>query len=221
MEDKEKRKKDEMDEELENNEIYEEFEIKLDPEELERLERERLEVLKELILKSSLIEKLTGKKVDKVIKVDFSEAEEIKPELVLNINGRFYHIELLMKNEEGVIWHMMGRLAPILALSPKEVYPIGIYIGDDEELKIRTSVSEPNFKYSFELIDLKKINCEDEKTLDENKILSFLCKEIEYNGEKFRYIDKLLKLPVEKRKKRLKEILTLEYSDKIVNVPSW
>jgi len=186
----------------------------------EMTEEEKLEELKELILNSSLIEKLTGKKVKRVVKVDFSEVEEVKPELVININGRLYHIEPLIENEEKVIWYMLRRLTPILALRPKEVYPIGIYIGDDEELKIKTSVSEPNLKYSFQLIDLKKINCDDERTLDEDKILSVLCKEVEYNGEKIRYIDELLKLPVEKRKQRLKEILTLEYSDKIVDVPS-
>lgn len=130
--------------------------------------------------------------------IEFAKIESRKADILVKAKDKIIHIEFQTKTDKNMIFRMLRYFSEIKFRYPKsEVYQYVIYIGK-YNTSMKYELKEHNINFSYELIDMKKIDCKEflESDNPEAVVVSILC---DFKGEDERkvirqIIERLLKI---------------------------
>ena len=109
--------------------------------------------------------------------IEFQKIESRKADVLVKADNKIIHIEFQTQSDKNMIFRMLRYFSEIKFRYPKnEVYQYVIYIGR-YNTSMKYELKEHNIKFSYELIDMKQIDCKEflESDNPEAVVLSILC----------------------------------------------
>ena len=130
--------------------------------------------------------------------IEFQKIEERKADILVKTEDKIIHIEFQTKTDKNMIFRMLRYYSEIKFRYPDmDIYQYVVYIGK-YNTSMRFKLEEHNIKFSYELIDMKKIDCKEflESDNPEAVVVSILC---DFKGQNERevirkIIERLLKI---------------------------
>ena len=171
-------------------------------------------VLKDLLydIPTSFIYVISGIRIRKLLNVELVEVRRRVPDLLLLLeDDSILHIELQTYNDKRIAMRMLEYMVLIKSrYEDREVRQVVVYVGNDK-MRMRDSIKWGRLSYSFELIDIRDIDCEEVVRSEyiSDIIIGGLCR----IRDEDRYVERLLRairrLSEKERKDAIKKALTL------------
>ena len=171
-------------------------------------------VLKDLLydIPTSFIYVISGIRIKELLNVELVEVRRRVPDLLLLLeDDSILHIELQTYNDKRIAMRMLEYMVLIKSkYEDREVRQVVVYVGNDK-MRMKDSIKWGRLSYSFELIDIRDIDCEEVVRSEyiSDIIIGGLCR----IRDEDRYVERLLRairrLSEEKRKDAIKKALTL------------
>ncbi|MEJ5172288.1 MAG: hypothetical protein WHT47_01095, partial [Hydrogenothermaceae bacterium] len=143
--------------------------------------RKEVDLLLKDIIKNppkKFIYMLTGKYPVKLLDTELPYTTNRKADFVIELeDGSILHIEFQSYNDKSMLDRMLEYFFLIYRKTGnKNIYQFCIYVGN-ETIKMESEVKFPFFSYSYKMIDMREINCQDLISSDsiEDKLLAALC----------------------------------------------
>jgi len=169
--------------------------------------------LRELLqdIPTTFVELLTGKRAIKMLESKFPNVEEREADLIVELeDGEIYHIEVQSTNDANMPERMLYYALAIYKVHKKFPKQLVIYVGQ-EDIKIKNSLEFNGNRYSYELRDIKEIDCRpliESENINDN-ILSILCNVKDIEKLFFKLKSKLLDLDQKQRENYIRKMLYL------------
>jgi len=162
---------------------------------------------------------LTGKRGIRVLDNTFPSVKERKADYVVELeDGSIFHLELQTYPDKKMPFRMLEYYVFLKQRYPdKKIRQMVLYVGEGNP-RMKNSIEEDNWSYSYILKDIKEIKCKDlmESSHLEDKILAVLCN-VE-NPECYfdKVLNEIFRLPEKERADYIRKLLTaLEYRPKL------
>ncbi|MCG6552077.1 MAG: hypothetical protein L7F77_07100 [Candidatus Magnetominusculus sp. LBB02] len=154
---------------------------------------------------------LTGYETGKFIDVQFPDIQLREADLVLEVtDGKLIHFEIQSTNEKDMDIRMI--LYGVLILNQYKIIPkqVVLYVGN-EPMNMKNHIEGEGIKYSYELIDLRELDCSQllESDSPEDIVLAILCKTEDVDATIRKILDKLSVLPLKEREGYIRKLLYL------------
>ena len=167
------------------------------------------------------IEILTNKKGVKLLDTSLPNVKDKRADLIVELEDKsLFHLELQSFNDKNMPFRMLEYYLLIREkFKTNNISQMVLFVG--EKLSMPNEIKENNLKFSYNLKDIKEINCYELINSDdlEDKILSVLCNIEDETKFINKIINELLKLEPKKRKDYIKKLLSLSrYRPKINEV---
>ena len=158
------------------------------------------------------IQILTGKKAKKLLDTSLPEVKERRADFLVELeDGSIFHLELQTQNDKNMPFRMLEYFVLISSKYPnRNIKQMVLYVGE-KPLNMKDSIETENLSYSYKLMDIREISCEELLGSDSltDKILGVLCN-VENPERYFREVlTELYKLSDREKKDYLKKLLNL------------
>jgi len=162
---------------------------------------------------------LAGQKGVKILDNTFPSVKERKADLVVELeDGSVFHLELQTLPDKRMPFRMLEYYLLLKSkYSDKPIRQMVLFVGDGAP-KMENGIKEENLSYSYELRDIKEIDCKElmESSDLEDKILAVLCKVDNFEAYLTDLTKELLKLPEKERADYIRKFfVALHYRPKL------
>ncbi|WP_457624686.1 Rpn family recombination-promoting nuclease/putative transposase [Persephonella sp.] len=163
---------------------------------------------------------LTGQKGKAILDNTFPAVKERKADLILQLeDGSIFHLELQTKNDKNMPFRMLEYYTLLKQkYQDKPVKQTVLFVGDGRP-NMPNSLQVDNLSFSYQLIDIKTISCEELLKSDslEDKILAVLCDVKDFEKYIKTLMEELSKLPEKERADYIRKLwITLDYRPKLM-----
>ena len=111
------------------------------------------------------------------LNIEFPKIEHKKADILVKANDKIIHLEFQTKNDKQMLYRQLRYFVEIQKIYQEyEIYQYVIYIGK-EKLNMNNRLIKHNINYSYDIIDMKQLNCEEFLKIDtpEALVLAILC----------------------------------------------
>jgi len=171
-------------------------------------------------LPGKFIKLLTNKEGVKLLDTSLPNVKDKRADLIVELkNGEIFHLELQTFNDKNMPFRMLEYYILIMQkYKTTNISQMVLYVGE-QNLNMENSLNTKALKYSFELKDIREINCNELLTSEdmEDKILAVLCNIEDENLYINAIINEILKMNENLRKDYIKKLLSLSRYRKNIN----
>jgi len=129
--------------------------------------------------------------------IEFQKIESRKADILVKANDKIIHVEFQTNNDKNMLFRMLRYYTEIQSRFKEDIYQYVIYIGKNK-MNMKNNLNRHNINYSYDIIDMKKIDCEYFLNIDkaEALVVAVLC---DFKGKDERLVirqilERLLKL---------------------------
>jgi len=138
-------------------------------------------ILKELTKEAvkEILKYIIGINVEKIefLNIEFPNIQIKKADILVKASQKIIHIEFQSKNDSSMLFRELRYFCEIQNLYPQyEIFQYVLYIGK-EKLNMQHKLNKHNINYFYDIIDIKKLDCEEFFRIDtpEALVLAVLC----------------------------------------------
>ena len=162
---------------------------------------------------------LTGQKGVKILDNTFPSVKERKADLVVELeNSSIFHLELQTLPDKRMPFRMLEYYLLLKNKYPdRPIRQMVLFVGEGAP-KMENRIEERNLSFSYELKDIKEINCREllESSDLADKILAVLCRVDDFEAYLTDLTKELLKLPEKERADYIRKFfVALHYRPKL------
>jgi len=160
---------------------------------------------------NTFIKLLTDKKGVKLLDTSLANVKDKRADLIVELEDKtIFHLELQSFNDKNMPFRMLEYYLLIREkFKTNNISQMVMFVGD--KLNMPDSITENNLKFSYNLKDIKELNCKELINSNdlEDKILAVLCNIEDENRFINAIIKELLELDIKKRKDYIQKLLSL------------